>query len=129
MTMNLRSVLFRFVMLAALLGGGAAVAASARDLNAVRESMAQRLPELDRAKASGEVGEDNRGFVAQRAGGDEVGVLVGAENGDRRLVYTALAQRTGSTAEAVGVARARQISAQSAPGIWLQGADGAWYRK
>lgn len=127
--MNLRNLFFRFVLVAGLLGGGAVATAHAQDLNAVRESMQQRLPELDRAKAAGEVGEDNRGFVAQRGGGDEVGALIGAENGDRRVVYAALAQRTGSTAEAVGVARARQIAAQSAPGIWLQGADGAWYKK
>jgi uncharacterized protein len=120
------SVRFIVVVLALVFG---AVATQAQDLNAVRARMAQRLPQLDALKSSGAVGEDNRGYVAVRATRDNAGEIVSAENADRRVVYEGIAKQTGSSADAVGKARARQIAAQSAAGVWLQAEDGSWYQK
>jgi uncharacterized protein len=120
------SVRFIAVVLALVFG---AVATQAQDLNAVRARMAQRLPQLDALKSSGAVGEDNRGYVAVRATRDNAGEIVSAENADRRVVYEGIAKQTGSSADAVGKARARQIAAQSAAGVWLQAEDGSWYQK
>lgn len=119
--------LLRLSLLAVLLLGLPIV--HAQDLPAVREQMRQRLPQIDALKASGAVGEDNRGYLHLRESRDNAAEVVAAENADRRAVYAAIAKQTGSTAEAVGKARARQIAAQSAPGVWLQADDGRWYRK
>lgn len=121
------SLRWLFVTLTVALFGTLAV--QAQDLNAVRARMAQRLPQLDALKASGAVGEDNRGYVAVREARDNASEIVPAENADRRVVYEGIAKQTGSTADAVGKARARQIASQSAAGVWLQGEDGSWYRK
>ena len=102
---------------------------AAQDLGAVRQRMAQRLPELDRLKAAGVVGETNRGFVEVRAAKPDAGQITTAENSDREVVYAAIAKQTGAPVEAVGRARARQIAAGSASGVWLQNERGEWYRK
>lgn len=117
-------------MLAGLLVVAAGVVTTtAADLNAVKARMSQRLSQLDQLKAGGAVGENNRGFVEVRGGGGDAASVVAAENQDREAVYAAIAQQTGSSANQVGRARARQIAAASAPGVWLQKDDGSWYRK
>lgn len=122
--------LFRRVMLAGLLVFAAgAVTATAADLGAVKARMSQRLSQLDQLKAGGAVGENNRGFVEVRGGGGDAASVVAAENQDREAVYAAIAQQTGSSANQVGRARAKQIASASAPGVWLQKDDGSWYRK
>ena len=103
--------------------------ATAQDLGTVRQQMEQRLPEIDQAKASGHVGENNQGLLTMRQESPEIGKLVAAENADRLTVYAAIARQTGATPAAVAQARARQIASQSAPGIWLQKPDGTWYQK
>jgi len=55
--------------------------------------------------------------------------LAAAENKDRETVYAAIAQQVGSNADQVGRARARQIAANSAPGVWIQNEAGGWARK
>jgi uncharacterized protein YdbL (DUF1318 family) len=102
---------------------------AAQDLGSVRQSMAQRLPELDRLKAEGVLGENNRGFVEVRAAKADAAQITAAENGDREVVYTAIAKQTGVSPDAVGRARARQIAGGSASGVWLQNEQGSWSRK
>ena len=126
--MTMRTLSLRLVLLLLALCG-AAVPLSAQDLGAVRQQMRQRLPEIDALKAEGVIGEDNRGFVAMRGSKAGADAVVSAENADRRVVYASIAKQTGSTPEAVGKARARQIAAQSAAGVWVQGEDGRWYQK
>lgn len=121
---------FRLVMLGvALLLGAAPVALHAEDLGAVKARMAQRLSKLDELKAKGVLGENNRGFVELRGAEAAAGDVMAAENKDRGEVYAALAKQTGGSAEQVGHARAKQIAAGSAAGVWLQREDGSWYRK
>lgn len=104
--------------------------AVAQDLGALRSRMQERLPQLDALKAQGVIGETNDGYVAVRADGNpQAPALVAAENADRKAVYAAIAQRTGAAADAVARARARQIAAASAQGVWLQDEGGRWYRK
>lgn len=104
-------------------------AVRAEDLGAVKARMAQRLGQLDALKAGGAIGENNRGFVEVRDGGGDAGSVVAAENSDRETVYAAIAKQAGSSADQVGRARAKQIAAASAAGVWLQHEDGSWYRK
>lgn len=117
----------RLVMMAVFFG--AALAAPAQDLDRVRGQMRDRLPQVDALKASGAIGEDNRGFLSVRESRENAAEIVQAENADRRVVYDSIASKTGTTADAVGRARAQKIAAQSASGVWLQGEDGSWYQK
>jgi uncharacterized protein YdbL (DUF1318 family) len=118
-----------FVLAATLLIGVATVPAHAQDLGAVKARMAQRLSKLDNFKARGLLGENNRGFVDLRGSDTAAGDVMAEENRDRGEVYAALAKQTGSSAEQVGRARAKQIAAGSAAGVWLQREDGTWYKK
>ncbi len=123
------SLLRLFVLSVALVLGTATVTLRAEDLNAVKTRMAQRLPALDALKAKGDLGENNRGFVELRGGDAAAGDVMAAENKDRGEVYAALAKQTGGSAEQVGRARAKQLAAASAAGVWLQREDGSWYKK
>lgn len=106
----------------------AAPVMQAEDIGVVRARMVERLPQIDSLKASGALGETNRGFLEIREG-DSGTTVAAEENRDREVVYAELARRTGTSAEAVGRARAKQIANASAPGVWLQRENGEWYRK
>ena len=125
----MKTILLRLCLLVGLLSGGVASARAAEDLGAVKARLAQRLGSLDQLKSSGAIGETNRGLVDLRAASPTAGDLAAAENRDRGLVYAAIAQQTGSTVETVGRARAKQIAAASAPGVWVQRESGEWYKK
>ena len=104
-----------------------ALAASAADL---RRQMEARLPAIDAMKTSEAVGENNRGLLEVRAAGKaDAASLVAEENRDRQAVYALIAKETGATAESVGHARAKQIAANSHPGVWVQDEGGAWKKK
>ena len=109
--------------------GFAAVASAADDLNAVKSRMAERLAQIDKLKAQGVVGENNRGMMELRGGNVDAGDAVAAENRDRGIVYAEIARQTGTSVEQVARHRARQIASSSAPGVWLQKDDGSWYKK
>lgn len=127
----MKSSVFRLLFLAAalLVGFTTAPAAHAEDLGAVKARMSKRLSQIDQLKEKGVLGENNRGFVEVRASAPNAAAVASAENADRETVYAAIAKQTGSTADQVGKARARQIAGGSAPGVWLQREDGGWYKK
>ena len=125
----MKTILLRLCLLVGLLLGGVVAARAAEDLGAVKARLAQRLGSLDQLKSSGAIGETNRGLVDLRAASPTAGDLVAAENRDRGMVYAAIAQQTGSTVDTVGRARAKQIAAASAPGVWVQRESGEWYQK
>lgn len=102
----------------------------AEDAAAIKQRMDERLPRIDALKERQVIGENNRGYVEVRgsASADDQQV-VSAENRDRTAVYEVIAHQTGSTAEAVGRARAKRIAESSTPGVWLQDETGRWYRK
>lgn len=124
--MNLRPIL----LLAALaLGGAAAPFASAQSAE-LKQQMAQRLPALDELRRRHVVGENNAGFLEVRGKATPAETqLVESENRDRAAVYAAIAQRSETTAETVGRARAKQIATASAPGVLVQASDGRWAEK
>ena len=126
MTMKMLSFLRWPLLLAGLLI--AALPLSAEDLGAVKARMDQRVSAVDALKDRGAAGENNRGFLEARDAAADA-ALISAENADRRAVYASIAAQTRQDAETVGRARAQRIAQQSRSGVWLQGADGAWYRK
>ena len=116
--------------LTALLAVVVATNLPAADLGAVKQRMAQRLPAVDALRDRGAAGENNRGFLEARGALSAAeNKTVADENSDRGAVYAALAQQTGSTADLVGRARAKQIAQGSKPGVWLQRESGEWYKK
>jgi uncharacterized protein len=96
----------------------------------IRRRMEQRLPQIDALKAQEAVGETNRGFLDERkAGVPNAAAVVAAENHDRETVYGYIAKETGASADSVGRARAKQIAANSRPGVWVQDEAGKWIKK
>lgn len=120
--MKTRYVLAMIAALALCLFASAAAAQS------VKERMKARVPTLVELKAQGKVGENNVGLLEYR-GGTATLPVVEEENHDRRLVYEAIARKTGTTPTVVGQRRAAQIAQQAPPGTWLESASGQWYQK
>jgi uncharacterized protein len=107
-----------------------AAPAFAESAAAIRGRMEQRLPQIDTLKAQEVLGENNRGFLEERKSGVAgAGAVVSDENRDREAVYALLAQQTGATADSVGRTRAKQISANSRSGVWVQDESGQWKKK
>ena len=126
----MKTSLVRLLVLAIFVAVGfATVVAHAEVLGAVKQRMNQRLAKIDQLKASGALGENNRGLIELRGGDVEAGDVMAAENRDRQIVYLEIAKQTGTSAEQVAHKRAQQIAAASAVGVWLQKDDGSWYKK
>lgn len=121
MTTRVFTLCLAFVAIAA-----SALAESAGD---IRRRMEQRLSALDDLKGREVIGENNRGFVELRGSAAGADKLVGDENRDREAVYALIARETGSSADSVGRARAKQIAANSRPGVWVQDESGQWKKK
>lgn len=117
------------ILAALALGLAASVPLRADELGDAQKRIQARQAELATLKEKGAVGENNRGFVEVREAVPGVDDIVGGENADRGRIYAVLARQTGSTPEAVGRARARQIAAHSRPGVWVQDEAGRWSRK
>lgn len=106
---------------------GSLLADSVQDATA---RMKERLVQIDQMKERGELGENAAGFLAARADLDpDQSALVDAENADRRLVYAAIAAKTGQTPEEVGRQRAVRIAGLARSGVWVQIPGGEWIRK
>ncbi|NMA47584.1 MAG: YdbL family protein [Lentisphaerae bacterium] len=103
----------------------------AQDAATIKQNMINRLPAIAALKSKGVIGEDNCGFLAAVSGKlDEADqAVVNAENADRKVVYEAIAQKTGATVELVGKQRAKQIAAQAAEGEYIMDENGAWTKK
>ena len=95
----------------------------------IRTRMAQRLPTIDALKAREAIGENNRGLVEVRGAAADAGAVVADENRDREAAYAIIAHETGATPDSVGRARAKQIAANSRPGVWIQDDSGKWIKK
>lgn len=121
--MNRRTFLSLFTMIAALLSGVSS--AWAQDVAGAKTRMRERVPTLDQLKLAEAIGESNRGYVEVRKPEGNAAAVADAENKDRAVVFQDTAARTGSTADAVGRAFAKQVIAASAPGVWVQRDDGS----
>lgn len=100
------------------------------DEDAIKERIIQRVQSLDALKLSGKVGENNLGYVEQRARLSKTeDAIVEQENADRRALYAIIAKRLGIQIGVVGKGRASELRENSAKGVWLQDASGDWYQK
>jgi len=104
--------------------------AAAQGLGEIKQRMQKRRAPITVLKTAKTVGEDNNGYLHIR--GDVKAAdkaVVEAENADRKLVYAAIAAKTGLAADAVGKSRAKKIAASTAAGVMVQAPDGTWYEK
>lgn len=106
-----------------------AVQALGADLGAIKERMKDRLPTIKALKVKGMVGENNEGYLEFLGKGRENESVVAAENADRKTVYEAIAAQQNVGVDVVERHRAAQIRENAESGMWLEDANGNWYRK
>ena len=97
------------------------------DEASIKQRMLARIASVDNLKLSGSVGENNKGILEQRAMLNPAQTkTMNDENGDRKALYTILANRLGLSVAVVGQGRAESIREKSAPGVWAQQPSGQW---
>ena len=118
------------VFLAAIALGLSTDAFAQNDEASIKQRLLERVKSVDALKISGVVGENNKGFLEQRAALDpQQTKTMNEENADRRALYAILAKRLGLSVTVVGQGRAESIRNKSAPKVWLQDTSGKWYQK
>ncbi|MBY0430490.1 MAG: YdbL family protein [Rhodospirillales bacterium] len=91
---------------------------------------ASAQPGLERAKAAGLVGERPDGLVGTvRPVPPDIAALVETINTHRIGEYRDIAQRNGTSVEAVQTIAGRRLAEQSAAGSYVMDAGGGWRRK
>lgn len=95
----------------------------------IKEQMAARIPAINALKDQGVIGENNKGFLEYRSGGNQQQELIQAENADRAAVYKAIGINQGASPDLVGERRAKMIAENGQAGHWFQKADSSWYKK
>lgn len=116
--------------LAAFAFGLSTDALAQNDEASIKQRLLQRVKSVDALKISGSVGENNKGFLEQRAAlNPQQTQTMNEENADRRALYTILAKRLGLSVTVVGQGRAESIRNKSAAKVWLQDPSGKWYQK
>ncbi len=102
----------------------------AAQAGSVKERMKARAAAILDLKTQGLVGENNQGYLEVRgADGGDAAALVQAENADRRMVYKAIAAKTGGSVEQVGQRAAVRRAEVAGGGEWHQNPSGEWYQK
>ncbi len=100
------------------------------DEASIKQRILERVKSVDALKMSGAVGENNKGFLEQRAAlNPRQTKTMNEENSDRRALYAILGKRLGLSVTVVGQGRAESIRNKSAPEVWLQDPSGKWYQK
>lgn len=95
----------------------------------IKARMAERLPVIMELKQNGIVGENNQGLLEFVGAAQEKADVVEAENKDRKIVYKAIAKKTGTTPEIVGQRRGAQIADNAKGGEWIEDDSGQWKQK
>lgn len=128
-TISISRILPLFTLLLLALAPNFASAQS-QDEEAIKQRMIQRIAQVDALKLEGKLGENNAGLLEQRSMLKPAETaLMNSQNTDRRALYAVIGQRLGLTATVVGQGRADELRKKSAPGVWIQAADGTWSRK
>ncbi|MBC2600265.1 DUF1318 domain-containing protein [Puniceicoccus vermicola] len=122
--------IFPFALLLLTLASSAFAAASAQDMRDARERIIERLPELENLWNRGLTGESNEGYIVARSSLNSTQIgWIQAENRDRVILYSYVAERTGSDLFEVSRERAALIAEMAKGGLWIQDDFGNWKRK
>jgi uncharacterized protein YdbL (DUF1318 family) len=102
------------------------------------DSRARRLPDIERYKAAGIIGENNRGRLEilkpfkDPTKLERLELAVEGENADRERLYAALAAGAGGGPDELAKVResyAELLRRNARPGEWIQLPDGKWQEK
>ena len=120
------------VVACGMLAGGAVSVRAAEDVAsaAARKRMELRVAELHQLRIEGVAGENKLGLLTvlgTPTAADQA--VIDAENRDRMILYTAIAQKQATTPERIGAQNAKRIAANAPRGTRIQDAAGAWTRK
>lgn len=85
--------------------------------------------DLHQARRSGQVGEQNDGYVRALQASPTVNALVQEVNSKRQQEYARIAASKGQTAAVVAKLAAEQIAKGLEPGAQYQDASGAWQKR
>jgi hypothetical protein len=96
---------------------------------ALQDRMKARLPEIVALKTKGIIGENYQGYLGFVGQSREGADIVAAENEDRKMLYQAIAKKTGATAEQVGRRAALKWKENLGPGEYFKNEDGTWITK
>ncbi len=101
------------------------------EVSAALEARRARFDNLADLKSKGMVGEDNHGYVKALVSDPEVEAVVDAEDNDRKLVYTTIAEQNGLTGEMETIEKVfGDVQHEKAkPGEKIQDANGLWITK
>jgi uncharacterized protein YdbL (DUF1318 family) len=85
--------------------------------------------DLGQAKSQGLVGETASGYLGVVSGGGDVQQLVNSVNAQRRAEYQSIAQRNGTSLQAVEALAGKKAIERTPPGQYVQLPSGQWVRK
>ena len=92
--------------------------------------MKERLPTLVESKDQGLVGEGTDGFVYLREGySEKVKDMVSSENEDRKLLFKAMASKTGGSVDDVATKFSKALVTKSKKGHWFRKSSGEWMQR
>ena len=108
----------------------AAFALAAAGLAVSAPALAQRSPEYQAARASGQVGEKMDGYLGVvGAGNAQLKAMVDDLNIRRRANYAQNAQAQGATLEEYALTQGCVLIANTSPGEMYQAPDGSWQKR
>ena len=85
--------------------------------------------DLQQARANGQIGEKNDGYVAVLSGGADVAALAGEINAKRKQEYARISNQNGQPVELVAKLAAGQIIGGLGAGMMYQDNGGNWKKK
>ena len=108
----------------------ATIFAADQTMESLRERFKTRLPQIQKLKSEGVIGETVKGYVdfVKDKPADAV-PIVKDENADREALYKLLADKENTTPEKVAERNAKRNFEKAKPGEYLQESDGKWRKK
>jgi uncharacterized protein YdbL (DUF1318 family) len=85
--------------------------------------------DLGEAKAKGLVGEQADGYLGVVSGGGEASALAEQVNAKRRAEYGEIAQKRGTSVDAVAKLAGAKLVERTPGGQYVRGSDGRWVKK
>ena len=101
------------------------------EVQSALDNRRDRYEKLSELKVKGIVGENNQGYVTVLVKDERAEAIVDAENNDRKIIYTTIAQQNGLT-DALGTIErvfAQEQRERAKPGEKIQDEDGRWVVK
>jgi len=125
----MKSKIWGLIALLMLTGIIFSLTATAVAGNGIKERMKARLPAIRELKDSRLAGENNQGFLEVLGNSIKNRGVVESENSDRRMIYDAIANQQGISADAVGRLRAKKNAERARPDDMIQNENGDWTQK